>query len=324
MPDGGTGIGAAVKRVEDKRFLTGRGNYTDDINRPGQTYAYTLRSSHAHARIDRIDTSAAAAPGVLAVFTGEDMQVGSLPCGWQVHSKDGSPMHEPPHPPLARGKVRCVGDQVAVVIAETYAQAKDAAERIVVDYTPLPPVVDMTSALAGGTLVHYEIDTNLCFDWEIGDEAQIDAAFAKAAHVTKIDIVNNRLIPNAMEPRAAVGEFDQATGEYTLFTTSQNPHVIRLLMGAFVLSIPEHKLRVVAPDVGGGFGSKIYHYAEEAIVTWAAPRVGRPIKWTAERSDSFMSDAHGRDHIRHAELAMDREGKFIALKVQTKIGRAHV
>ncbi len=319
MPDGGTGIGAAVKRVEDKRFLTGRGNYTDDINRPGQTYAYILRSPQAHATIDRIDTAAAvAAPGVLAVYTGADMIVGSLPCGWQVHSRDGTPMHEPPHPPLAQGKVRHVGDQVAVVIAETYSEARDAAELIVVDYTPLPAVVDMNKALENKSLVHDQVGTNLCYDWEIGDEAQIDAAFAKAAHVTRIDIVNNRLIPNAMEPRAAIGEFDRSSGEYTLYTTSQNPHVIRLLMGAFVLSIPEHKLRVVAPDVGGGFGSKIYHYAEEAIVTWASSRVGRPIKWTAERSESFISDAHGRDHITHAELAMDSDGKFLALKVLTK------
>ncbi|MEQ9491249.1 MAG: xanthine dehydrogenase family protein molybdopterin-binding subunit [Alphaproteobacteria bacterium] len=314
-----TGIGASVKRVEDARFLTGKGNYTDDINRPNQTYAYMLRSPHAHAKIKSIDTSAAAAaPGVLAVFTGEDMDVGSIPCGWQVHSKDGEPMLEPKHPALAQGKVRHVGDQVAVVIAETYAQAKSAAEEIEVDYELLPAVVGMEKALKNETLVHDDIGSNLCYDWEIGVEADCDAAFAKADHVTKIDIVNNRLIPNAMEPRAAIGEYDSATGEHTLFTTSQNPHVIRLLMGAFVLSIPEHKLRVVAPDVGGGFGSKIYHYAEEAIVTWAAPKVGRPIKWVAERSESFLSDAHGRDHISHVELALDADGKFLALKVLTK------
>lgn len=321
MPDGttGTGIGAAVKRVEDFRFLTGKGNYTDDINRPGQSYAYILRSPHAHAKITSIDSSAAkAAAGVLAVFTGEDMQVGSLPCGWQIHSKDGSPMLEPEHPPLAKGKVRYVGDQVAVVIADTYSQAKDAAESIVVNYEVLPAAVTMSDALTDKALVHDDIGSNLCFDWEIGDEAAVDEAISKAAHVTKIDLVNNRLVPNAMEPRAAVGEFDAATGEYTLYTTSQNPHVIRLLMGAFVLSIPEHKLRVVAPDVGGGFGSKIYHYAEEAIVTWAAPKVGRPIKWVAERGESFISDAHGRDQINHAELALDANGKFLALKVQTQ------
>ncbi len=316
-----TGIGAAVKRKEDKRFLTGQGTYTDDIARPGQVYAYILRSPHAHARITRIDTAdAAAAPGVVAVFTGADMAkdaVGSIPCGWLVHSKDGSPMKEPPHPPLVVDRVRHVGDQVAVVMAETYAEAKDAAELIEVEYEELPAVVSAVDALNGGPAVHDDVADNLCFDWEIGDAAATEAAFANAHHVTTLDLTNNRLIPNAMEPRAAIGEYDRATGEYTLYTTSQNPHVIRLLMGAFVLNLPEHKLRVVAPDVGGGFGSKIYHYAEEAIVTWAAPKVGRPIKWTAERSEAFMSDAHGRDHVSRAELAMDAEGNFLGLKVDT-------
>ena len=319
MPEGGTGIGASVRRVEDQRFLTGKGTYTDDINRPGQTYAYILRSPHAHATLNSIDTSeAAASEGVVAIFTGEDMQVGSLPCGWQVHSKDGSPMNEPPHPPLAQGKVRCVGDQVAVVIADSYAQAKDAAEKIVVDYGELPALANVETAESSSTLIHDDIGTNLCYDWELGDEAATDEVFANAHHVTKIDLTNNRLVPNPMEPRAAIGEFDQASGEYTLYTTSQNPHVIRLLMGAFVLSIPEHKLRVVAPDVGGGFGSKIYHYAEEAIVTWASSRVKRPIKWTSDRSEAFMTDAHGRDHISHAEMAMDADGNFLGLKVYTK------
>ncbi|MDJ0683160.1 MAG: xanthine dehydrogenase family protein molybdopterin-binding subunit [Alphaproteobacteria bacterium] len=313
-----TGIGASVKRVEDARFLTGRGSYTDDLEQPNQTYAYILRSPHAHAAITKLDVSAAkAAPGVVAVFTGEDMQVGSIPCGWQVNSKDGEPMKEPEHPPLAKGKVRYVGDQIAVVIAESLAEAKAAAEAIEVDYDIQPAVVDMNKALAGGTLVHDDAPNNLCYDWEIGDAAEVDAAFANAHHISKIDIVNNRVVPNAMEPRAAVGAYDKASGEYTLYTTSQNPHVIRLLMGAFVLQIPEHKLRVVAPDVGGGFGSKIYHYAEEAIVTWAAPKVGRPVKWTAERTESFLTDAHGRDHITHAELALDENGKFLGLKVDT-------
>jgi carbon-monoxide dehydrogenase large subunit len=317
-----TGIGAAVKRVEDFRFLTGRGRYTDDIARPDQTYCYILRSPHAHARIKSIGIEkAAAAPGVVAVFTGADLEaagVGGLPCGWLVKNKDGSPMAEPPHPPLAQGKVRYVGDQVAAVIAETREQARDAAERIEVDYEVLPAVLDMAKALSSKTLLHDGAAKNLCYDWHLGDKDATEAAFAKAAHVAKIDIVNNRLIPNAMEPRAAIGEFDTATGDYTLFTTSQNPHVIRLLMGAFVLHIPEHKLRVVAPDVGGAFGSKIYHYAEEAIVTWAAGKVRRPVKWTAERSESFISDCHGRDHVTHAELAMDKDGKFLGLKVATK------
>ena len=319
MPDGiNTGIGASVTRVEDYRFLTGQGTYTDDINRPGQAYAYILRSPHAHARINGIDTTAAgAADGVVAIYTGANMQTGGLPCGWLIHSRDGSPMHEPPHPPLAQSKVRCLGDQVAIVIADSLSQAKAAAELIEVDYDVLPAVVDMKAAAGGGTLVHDDIGTNVCYDWVIGEEGDVDAALAGSAHVTEIDIVNNRLIANAMEPRAAVSDFDRATGEYTLYTTTQNPHVIRLLMGAFVLSIPEHKLRIVAPDVGGGFGSKIFHYAEEAILTWAAGKLARPIKWTAERSESFMTDAQGRDHVTTAKLGLDANGKFTALKVET-------
>ncbi|MBT5456646.1 MAG: xanthine dehydrogenase family protein [Rhodospirillaceae bacterium] len=318
----GTGIGASVKRVEDQRFLTGNGNYTDDINRPGQSHAWILRSPHAHATLKSVDTSKAEkADGVIAIFTGADMaadEIGGLPCGWQIHNKDGSPMLEPGHPPLAHEKVRYVGDQVAIVIAATRDAARDAAELIEIDYGVLPAVIDMDSALAGGTLVHDDVPNNRCFDWEIGEKDAVDEAFAAADHVVSIDLVNNRLIPNAMEPRAAISDFDRSTSQYTLFTTSQNPHVIRLLMGAFVLQIPEHKLRVVAPDVGGGFGSKIFHYAEEAILTWAAAKVHQPIKWTAERSESFATDAHGRDHESHAELALDKSGKFLGLRVATK------
>jgi carbon-monoxide dehydrogenase large subunit len=320
---GADGIGAAVRRKEDVRFLTGRGTYTDDIARHGQTHAYIIRSSQPHALIKRIDTSKAkAAPGVVAIFTGADMaadKVGGLPCGWLVKNKDGSPMKEPPHPPLVVDRVRHVGDHIAVVIAETKSQAKDAAELVEIDFEPLPAVVDSLDALKpGAPQVHGDAAPgNLCYDWELGDKAAVDAAFAKAHKVAKIDLFNNRLIPNAMEPRAATGDFDPASGDYTLYTTSQNPHVIRLLMGAFVLGIPESKLRVYAPDVGGGFGSKIYHYAEEAIVTWAAGKVKRPIRWTADRSESFMSDAHGRDHHSHAELALDKDGKFLALRVAT-------
>lgn len=320
MPDGtiNTGIGASVKRVEDQRFLTGKGNYTDDINRPDQTYAYMLRSPHAHAKIISIDSSnAQSSEGVVAIFTGEDMQVGGLPCGWQIHSEDGSPMHEPPHPALAQGKVRHVGDQVAVVIADTLANAKSAAAKINVEYEALAHVMDMKAAEAGAPFVHEDIETNKCYDWGLGDKDAVEKALAESAHVTEIDIVNNRLIPNAMEPRAAIAQFNEATSEYTVYTTSQNPHVIRLLMGAFVLSLPEHKLRVIAPDVGGGFGSKIFLYAEETIITWASQKIGRPIKWTAERSESFITDAHGRDHITHAKLGLDADGNFTALKVET-------
>jgi carbon-monoxide dehydrogenase large subunit len=317
------GMGAAVRRKEDYRFLTGNGNYVDDINRPNQVYAYIVRSPVAHARIAGIDAAdALAVPGVIAILTGADMAadgVGGLPCGWGIHSKDGSPMVEPGHPPLAAEVVRYVGDQVAVVLAESRAIAKDAGELVAVDYDELPAAANLEAASADGApLVWADAPGNICYDWEIGDLAATEAAFSSATQVASIDIVNNRLIANAMEPRSAIGEYDSGRDEHTLYTTTQNPHVIRLLMGAFVLGIPEHKLRVIAPDVGGGFGSKIFHYAEEAIVTWAAKKVKRPIKWTAERSESFISDAHGRDHITHAELAMDDNGIFLGLRVSTR------
>ncbi|MDE1969397.1 MAG: xanthine dehydrogenase family protein molybdopterin-binding subunit [Alphaproteobacteria bacterium] len=315
-------IGDPVRRKEDLRFLTGKGHYTDDINRAGQVYAVFVRSPHAHAEIKSIAAKrAAGAPGVVAVYTGTDLikaGLGTLPCGWGVKNKDGSPMAEPPHPVLASGKVRHVGDPVAVVVADSKAAAEEAAELIEVTYNALPSVTAVDAAVkAGAPRLHAEAKNNISYDWHIGDKTATDAAFARAAHVTTLDIVNNRLVPNAMEPRAYIGDYDRATGEHTLFTTSQNPHAIRLLMGAFVLHVPEHKLRVVAPDVGGGFGSKIFHYAEEAAVTWAATQLGRPVKWTAERSESFMSDAHGRDHVTHAELALDKDDKFIGLRVST-------
>ncbi len=316
------GIGAAVRRKEDRRFLTGRGNYVDDMDRPGQAQAYFLRSPHAHADILKINTDAAkGASGVVAVYTGADLEaagVNPLPCGWQLHSKNGDPMVEPPHPALAVGRVRHVGDPLAVVIAETIDQAKSAAEDIEVTWKELPVVTDMTAAIGGGApLVHDAAADNLCYDWEIGDAAAVDEAFAKADHVSRIHIVNNRLVANAIEPRVAIAEYEAASGAYTLHTTTQNPHLIRLLLGAFVLGIPEHKLRIVAPDVGGGFGSKIFLYGEEVVLTWAAAQLRRPVKWTAERMESFQSDAHGRDHVTDAELALDEEGNFLALRVDT-------
>ena len=253
------GIGASVKRREDFRFIKGLGKYVDDIVLPNQVHCYFLRASVAHARIVSIDTSAAsAAPGVVAVFTHQDLDaagVGGVPCGWLITDRHGQPMKEPKHPILATGKVRHVGDPMLLILAETLEQAKEAAELVKLDLEELPAIVNMPRAIqGGGTPVHDEAADNVCYDWELGDKAAADAAFARAAHVTKIDLINNRLVPNAMEPRAATGHYDLATGDYTLYTTSQNPHVIRLLMGAFVLSIPEHKLRVYAPDVGGGFG----------------------------------------------------------------------
>ena len=317
-----TGIGAPVLRREDKRYITGKGQYVDDVNRHGQAYAYFLRSPHAHARILSVDTAAAQAePGVVAVYTGEDLaadRIGGLICGWMIHSKDGSPMKAGPHPALAQGKVRYVGDHVAVVIADTYSEAKDAAEKIVVDYEVLDAVVDTASArTAGGEPVHEVAPDNTVFEFHLGNKGPTEEAFARAAHVTKIDLVNNRLIPNAMEPRAAVGDYDGGTECFTLYTTSQNPHVARLVLSAFIGIAPEHKLRVIAPDVGGGFGSKIFIYAEETVCVWAAKKVGRPVKWTAERTEAFLSDAHGRDHVTHAELATDADGKAIGLRVHT-------
>jgi aerobic carbon-monoxide dehydrogenase large subunit len=317
-----TGIGASVKRREDIRFITGKGRYVDDINRPGQAYAYFLRSPHAHATIEKIDASAAlTSPGVVAVFTGEDIaadKVGGLICGWMIHSKDGSPMKAGAHPALAQGKVRYVGDHVAVVIADTYAQAREAAEKIIVDYRELPAAADTaTAANPGQPQIHDAAPNNTVFNWHVGDKASTDAAFAGAAHLTKLDLVNNRLIPNAMEPRAAIGEYDSGTDAITLYTTSQNPHVARLVLSAFIGLAPEHKLRVIAPDVGGGFGSKIFIYAEETVCAWAAKKIDRPVKWTAERTESFLADAHGRDHVSHAELALDAQGKIVGLRVHT-------
>ena len=313
-------IGQPVLRKEDARFLTGTGQFTDDVTMARQTYAFFLRSPHAHATIRAIDVAKAkAAPGVIGVFTGADLTgVNGLPCGWLITGSDGKPMNEPPHPVLAQGKVRYVGDAVALVVAESIDAAKDAAEAIVVDYDVLPSVVNPVDALKpGAPQIHEQAPGNKCYTWALGDKAAVDAAFANAAHVTKLDIVNNRLVPNAIEPRAALASWSRADDAYTLYVTSQNPHVERLLMTAFVLGLPEHKVRVIAPDVGGGFGSKIYLYPEETAMVWAAKKVNRPIKWVAERSESFLADAHGRDHVTHAELALDAKGKFLALRVQT-------
>ncbi|MFY0635712.1 MAG: xanthine dehydrogenase family protein molybdopterin-binding subunit [Vannielia sp.] len=321
MPKDG-GIGASTKRREDVRFLTGKGNYTDDINIHGQTYVYFLRSDVAHGTLNSVDTSAAEAmPGVVRIFTGKDFEgIGGLPCGWQVTDRHGEVMQEPPHPVLAQGKVRHVGDPIAAIVAESLEQARDAAEAIDVDITDLPAVINMKDALKDGApKVHDDLTSNLCYDWGFVEENRdaVDEAIKNAHHVTTLELVNNRLVANPMEPRVAVGDYNGATDDYTLYTTSQNPHVIRLLMGAFVLGIPEHKLRVVAPDVGGGFGTKIFHYAEEAFCTFAAKQVGRPVKWTCSRSEAFISDAHGRDHVTKIELALDEEGNFLALRTDT-------
>ncbi|HEY1748669.1 MAG TPA: xanthine dehydrogenase family protein molybdopterin-binding subunit [Xanthobacteraceae bacterium] len=317
-----TGIGAAVRRKEDQRFITGKGHYTDDINRPGQTYAYFVRSPHAHATIKSVDSGAASSmPGVVAVLNGAELaadKIGGLICGWMIHSKDGSPMKAAPHPALANNKVCHVGDPVAVVIAETLAQARDAAEKVNVDYGVLPAVIDPAQAQrAGVPQIHEVAPNNTIYQWHLGDAAGTDAAFKSAAHVTKLDIVNNRLIPNAIEPRAALAEYDAGNETLTLWNTSQNPHVARLVISAFIGMAPEHKLRVIAPDVGGGFGSKIFIYPEEVVSLWASRRVGRPVKWVSDRSEAFLVDAHGRDHVTHAEMALDAAGKILGMRVKT-------
>ena len=315
------GIGAAPKRKEDQRFITGRGNYVADIKRADMSYGVFVRSPHAHATIDAIDKAPAlAVPGVVGVFTGAEFAAdgcGTLPCGWAITFKDGSPMKEPPFPALATGKVRFVGDAVAFVVGETLEAATAGAEALVVDYGLLPVVATLLQAAAPeAPLLYDDVPGNLCADWALGDEAATEAAFARAAHVSHVSLVNNRLVGNPMEPRAAVGEYNPGTGQYTLWSTSQFPHVVRLLMG-MVLGIPQHKLRVVAPDVGGGFGVKQFHYGEEAVTTWAAGKLRRPVKWVSTRSEGFLADRHGRDHVTEAELALDENGKFLAMRVHT-------
>jgi carbon-monoxide dehydrogenase large subunit len=315
-------LGQSVKRVEDQRFITGKGRYTDDIVLPSMTFAAIVRSPHAHANIKGFDTAAAtAADGVVAVYTGADIAasgIGGLPCGWQVDFKNGDTMKEPAHPVLASEKVRHVGDPVAIVIAESREQAVDAAEMVGVDYEILDAVVNATKAIKDGAAQLFDdVPRNIPFDWALGDKEATDAAIGAAAHVTRLEFDNQRLITNAIEPRCAIGDYDAAREHYTLYTSSQNPHVIRLLMTAFVMGLPEHKVRVVSPDVGGGFGSKIFHYAEEVLVTWCSNKIGRPVKWTATRSESFLTDAQGRDHHTVVELGLDADGNFVGLRVNT-------
>ncbi|MGN6410003.1 MAG: xanthine dehydrogenase family protein molybdopterin-binding subunit [Nitrobacter sp.] len=316
------GVGARALRKEDKRFITGRGRYVDDIRLHGMTYAAFVRSPHAHAKVTAIDIAPALGmPGMVAVLTGRELvddKIGNLICGWMIHSKDGSAMKMGVWPAMAPETVRFVGQAVAVVIAETRNQARDAAEAVVVTYEELPAVVDMREAVADGApQLHPEAPGNVIFDWTLGDEAATDAAFKAAANVVSLDITNNRLAPNAIEPRAAIAEYDPAEEHFTLYTTSQNPHVARLVLSAFYNIAQEHKLRVIAPDVGGGFGSKIFIYPEEMVALWAAKKTGRPVKWTADRTESFLTDAHGRDHLTRAEMAFDKDHRITGLRVKT-------
>ncbi|MFI0849476.1 xanthine dehydrogenase family protein molybdopterin-binding subunit [Mesorhizobium sp. IMUNJ 23232] len=316
------GIGARVARKEDKRFITGNGRYVDDMVVPGMKHAAFVRSPHAHADIKKIDVSKAKAmPGVIGVLTGKELKadgIGNLICGWMIHSKDGTPMKMGAWSPLAFDRVRYVGDAVVIVVADTKGQARDAAEAVEVTYKEKKAVSSAVDALKkGAPQLHPEADNNLIYDWEIGDAKATDAAIASAAHVTTMKIVNNRLVPNAMEPRAALGHYDKGEDHYTCWTTSQNPHVARLVMSAFYNVAPENKLRVIAPDVGGGFGSKIFIYPEELVCLWASKKTGVPVKWVADRTESFLTDAHGRDHVSEVQMAFDKDNRIIGFKVDT-------
>jgi len=316
-------FGASVPRKEDRRFITGQGRYTDDVELPRQAHAAFVRSPVAHAHIAEIDTAAAVAmPGVLGVYTGKDLAesgLGTLQCGWMIHSRDGSPMRAGEHPALAQHTVRYVGDAVAVVVATSKTAARLAAEAVEVDYDELPVVADVVAAgAADAAQLHDVAPNNEVYDWEIGDAAAVDRAFAEAAHITELPILNNRLVPNALEPRAVNAHYDDADERYTLYLASQNPHGMRMTLAAIIGLGPEHKIRVISEDVGGGFGSKAFNYAEEVVCLWVSRLVGRPVKWTAERSESFLTDAHGRDHVTEAALALDSNHKITALRVYTQ------
>ena len=316
QPGNGRLFGASVRRREDPRFVTGKGTFTDDLKLPGMTHAAFVRSPYAHARVRSIDTSAAgASAGVVEVFTGRQMVdagVKPLPVGWLLPDLKIGPRFA-----LATDLVRHVGEAVAVVIAESAYAARDAAELVQVDYEPLAAMTDTEKTIGCDVSVHDCAPDNVAFHWTIGDRAQTDAAFAGAHTVVRQRLINQRLIANAIEPRASLASYSPATDELTLHLTSQNPHVHRLLMAAFVLGIPEHKFRVIAPDVGGGFGSKIFVYPEEVVTSWATRALGRPVKWTAERRESFLTDSQGRDHVSDAEMALDAEGRIVGLRVHT-------
>ena len=313
------GIGQSVKRVEDGRLLTGTGRYLDDIQLPQQCFAYFVRSPHAHADMAKIDVAAASkAPGVLGVYTGADLEaagLGGLPCMVPITNRDGSQMKMPPRPALAVGRVRFVGDAVAMIVAETQAAARDAAELVDIDWKPLPALGDMDAALKpGATQIWDWTKTNDVFDWGCGDEAKTAEAFKKADRVITIDFVNNRLVPNSMEPRGAIGEITP-DGRYQLTASTQGGSGIRKALASYIFKCPENRIRVLTPDVGGGFGMKIFLYAEYVGVLFAASKLRRPVKWVPDRSEAFVADTHGRDHKTHAEMAIDKNGRFLGVKI---------
>jgi carbon-monoxide dehydrogenase large subunit len=318
------GVGQPLRRYEDRRLITGQGRYTDDIVLPGMVHAHVLRSSMAHARLVRIDTEAARQmPGVLLVLTGADASadgLGNVPCVHPLVNRDGTPRHDTPRPVLAMDKVRHVGDPIALVVAQTLSEARDAAEAIEVELDPLPAVVDVRAAVEPGAPQLFDhIAGNIVFDWDNDrcDFAATEAAFARAHRVTTLEVVNNRVVANSMEPRNAIGDYDPATGRSTLYTGSQGAHFVRDTLADAVLKVPKEKLRTITPNVGGGFGMKAFVYPEHALVVWAARKLERPVKWQPDRSEGFVSDNQGRDHFTRAELALDETGRFIGLRVST-------
>jgi carbon-monoxide dehydrogenase large subunit len=315
-------VGESVKRVEDPRFIQGQGKFVANLQLPGMAYAAIKRSPYAHAKIKKIDIEAARnLEGVIAVYTGKNLvegthfsaACGAMPCGWVPPDTK-----VPTHHALAVDKVYHVGIGVAAVVAESPYIARDALDLIEVEYEPLPSVVDAKAAAQeGAPQLYEEIANNTSFHWTLGTKEAAEAAFSEADHVVELDLINQRLIPNAIEPRAVVAQWNKFGEEMTVWTTSQNPHIIRLLLSGFTLGVPENKLRVISPDVGGGFGSKIFHYPEEVIVPWVARAINRPVKWVASRSESYVSDAQGRDHVTSCKLALKKDGTFTGLNVTT-------
>jgi aerobic carbon-monoxide dehydrogenase large subunit len=315
------GIGQPVRRFEDRRLLCGNGRFQNDVNLPGQAYAYVLRSPHAHARIRALDAGAARTmPGVVAVYSGDDIAasgLGTMRVTFRRQRPDGSPMFARAFPGLAQGRVRYVGEPVAFVVAESLAQAKDAAERVAVDYEILPAVTDTAEAAAGRHAVWEECPDNISNLFEAGDRAATEAAFARAAHVVKRRYVINRVYAHFMEPRGALGMWDPGEQRYTLYADVQYPHRVRAALANNIFRVLENKIRVIAGDVGGGFGTKGWQYPEHRLVLWAARQLRRPVKWVCERSEAILADEHARDNISEAELALDRDGRFLALRVRT-------
>ena len=312
-------FGSGIRRREDPRLITGRASYTDDIKLPGLVHAAILRSPHAHASITSIDTSGAEGqPGVIAVYTGADTDgvLNGLPCAWLIPDSD---LKTPDHPAIAKDRVRYVGDAVAVVVAENRYQAEDALEHIEVDYEPLGVVMNPKAAAQDGApQIHDDVDNNIAFTWALAG-GDTDAAFSEA-DVTVSDTINlQRLIANPMEPRSAIAQWVAPTGELTLWNTSQNPHIARFLTSV-VTGVPEHKVRVIAPEVGGGFGSKIPYYADEAITSFCSMKLGVPVKWTETRSENYQITTQGRDHVEEVEMAATSDGKITGIRTTVYAG----